>query len=156
MLAQNAAAHIINTASVYGLIAAPGAGIYKATKHAVVSLSETLWHELAAIHANVKVSVLCPGYTNTRILDSARNRPPALQNDPAQLQPPTPEQVARMQATREMFAHAMPPEQVADCVFEAIRTEQFYILPDPDWKAKVQRRTEYILDGSKPDNGLLE
>ena len=76
MLAQDTECHIVNTASMAGLISGPGLGAYKVTKHAVVSLSETLHHELAERAAKVRVSVLCPGFVNTRIMESARNRPP--------------------------------------------------------------------------------
>ena len=75
MLAQDTECHIVNTASMAGLISGPGLGAYKVTKHAVVSLSETLYHELAERGARVGVSVLCPGFVNTRIMESARNRP---------------------------------------------------------------------------------
>ena len=75
MLAQDTECHIVNTASMAGLISGPGLGAYKVTKHAVVTLSETLYHELAERGARVKVSVLCPGVVNTRIMESARNRP---------------------------------------------------------------------------------
>ena len=75
MLAQDTECHIVNTASMAGLISGPGLGAYKVTKHAVVSLSETLYHELAERGARVGVSVLCPGIVNTRIMESARNRP---------------------------------------------------------------------------------
>src|SRR5262249_18260593 len=68
MLAQDTECHIVNTASMAGLISGPGLGAYKVAKHAVVTLSETLYHELAEHGANVKVSVLCPGIVNTRIM----------------------------------------------------------------------------------------
>src|SRR5205085_11973177 len=75
MLAQDTDCHIVNTASIAGLISGPGLGAYKVAKHGVVTLSETLHHELAERGAKVKVAVLCPGIVNTRIMESARNRP---------------------------------------------------------------------------------
>ena len=72
---QQDAGHIVNTASIAGLVAGPFMGPYNASKHAVVALSETLLHELAMSAPHVKVSVLCPGWVNTRIGESARNRP---------------------------------------------------------------------------------
>src|SRR5947209_1123097 len=84
MLEQGTEAHIINTASVAGLTSGPGLGIYKVTKHGMVALSETLYYELALRGAKVKVSVLCPGFVNTQIMDCARNRPVGLLNDPTE------------------------------------------------------------------------
>src|SRR5947209_3090517 len=75
MLAQDTECHIVNTASMAGLISGPGLGAYKVTKHGVVALSETLYHELAERGAKVKVSVLCPGVVSTRIMEGGRNRP---------------------------------------------------------------------------------
>jgi NAD(P)-dependent dehydrogenase (short-subunit alcohol dehydrogenase family) len=75
---EQRAGHVVNTASVAGLVAAPFMGPYNASKHAVVALSETLHHELAMMAPHVKVSVLCPAWVNTRIGESERNRPPNL------------------------------------------------------------------------------
>ena len=75
MLEEDTECHIVNTASLAGLISGPGLGAYKVTKHAVVTLSETLYHELAERGSKVKVSVLCPGIVSTRIMESERNRP---------------------------------------------------------------------------------
>lgn len=74
--------HVVNTASVAGLISPPGLGVYNVTKHAVVALSETLQHDLRLRGANVGVSVLCPAYVPTGIADSERSRPSALANAP--------------------------------------------------------------------------
>ena len=75
MLAQRTEYHIVNTASMAGLTSGPGTEIYSATKHAIVSISETLYHDFSLMHADVGVSVLCPGWVNTRILEQERNRP---------------------------------------------------------------------------------
>src|SRR5207253_1302564 len=84
MLEQQTEGHIVNTASMAGLTSGPGLGIYKVTKHGVVTLSETLYHELALRGSHIKVSVLCPGFVSTQIMDSARNRPVQLQNEPTE------------------------------------------------------------------------
>ena len=81
LLAQDAEGHIVNTASVAGLISPPGSGVYNVTKHAVVALTETLHHDLARRGAKVKCSVLCPAYVSTGIADSERSRPAALKNE---------------------------------------------------------------------------
>lgn len=143
MLAQDTACHIINTASINGLVSGVVNGIYHVTKHAVVTLSETLCHELQRRGAQIKVSVLCPAGVNTRIVDSARNRPAHLQNNPAPAF--SPEAAARMQAARTAMEKEMPPRQVAEQVFAAIREEKFYILTHPEWKDAVRTRMEDIL-----------
>jgi NAD(P)-dependent dehydrogenase (short-subunit alcohol dehydrogenase family) len=112
MLAQDTECHIVNTASMAGLISGPGLGAYKVTKHAVVSLSETLYHELAERRARVRVSVLCPGIVNTRIMESARNRPGHL----PPTEPIVPVSGARWEALRQLVPAGMPPGQVADAV----------------------------------------
>ena len=132
MLAQDTECHIVNTASIAGLIAHPGAGIYKVTKHAIVSLSETLYYELAERGAKVHVSVLCPARVTTRILDLARNRPAALQNDPNEKV--SPGVIARRPAADQAAPPGMTPEQIADCVFTAIRENRLYILTHPELK----------------------
>lgn len=146
MLAQDTECHIVNTASMAGLISGPGLGAYKVTKHAVVSLSETLHHELAERGAKVRVSVLCPGIVNTRIMESARNRPGHL--------PPTaplgPASGARLEALRQLVPAGMPPVQVADAVFAALREERFYILTHPEGKEAVRTRMEDILQERSP------
>jgi NAD(P)-dependent dehydrogenase (short-subunit alcohol dehydrogenase family) len=149
MLEQYTEGHIVNTASMAGLTSGPGLGIYKVTKHGVVTLSETLYHELALRGANVKVSVLCPGFVNTQIMDSARNRPARLQNDPTEEQL-GPESEALLQFLRQAVEAGMPPQQVANIVFQAIRDETFYILTHPEWKEAIRVRMEDILQDRNP------
>ena len=149
MLEQRSEGHIVNTASMAGLTCGPGQSIYKVSKHGVVSLSETLYYELALRGASLKVSVLCPGFVHTNVLDSQRNRPARLQNAPdGKASPPQAEAVRQrmQQAVRE----GMPPQQVADIVFGAIREERFYILTHPDWKVAIQIRMEDILQERNP------
>jgi NAD(P)-dependent dehydrogenase (short-subunit alcohol dehydrogenase family) len=146
MLAQDTECHIVNTASVAGLISGPGLGAYKVTKHAVVSLSETLYHELAERGARVGVSVLCPGIVNTRIMESARNRPGNL----AATAPLYPASAARWEALARLVPAGMPPVQVADAVFAAVRKDQFYILTLPEGKDSIRMRMEDILQERSP------
>jgi NAD(P)-dependent dehydrogenase (short-subunit alcohol dehydrogenase family) len=146
MLAQDTECHIVNTASMAGLISGPGLGAYKVTKHAVVSLSETLHHELAERGAKVRVSVLCPGFVNTRIMDSARNRP-------GHLPPSAPAggaSAARWEGIRQLVPAGIPPAQVADAVFAAVREDRFYILTHPEGKEAVRTRMEDILQERPP------
>jgi NAD(P)-dependent dehydrogenase (short-subunit alcohol dehydrogenase family) len=144
MLAQGDDCHVVNTASIAGLIAGPGLGVYKVTKHAVVTLSETLHYDLAMRGANIGVSILCPEWVNTRIMESARNRPSALQNDPAAEQV-TPEMLAVWQHMIDAVQSGMSPAEVTDQVFTAIRERRLYILTHPATKALVRERMDDIL-----------
>jgi NAD(P)-dependent dehydrogenase (short-subunit alcohol dehydrogenase family) len=146
MLAQDTECHIVNTASMAGLISGPGVGAYKVTKHGVVTLSETLYHELAERGAKVKVSVLCPGIVNTRIMESARNRPGRLPTT----EPLSPASGARWEALRQLVPAGIPPAQVADAVFKGLRKDQFYILTHPEGKEYVRTRLEDILQERNP------
>ncbi len=149
MLEQRSEGHIVNTASMAGLTYGPGQSIYKVSKHGVVSLSETLYYELALRGASLKVSVLCPGLVSTNILDARRNRPARLQ-DASVKEPLSPQAEAVVQRFQQAVREAMPPGQVADIVFEAIREERFYILTHPTWKAAIQSRMEDILQERNP------
>jgi NAD(P)-dependent dehydrogenase (short-subunit alcohol dehydrogenase family) len=151
MLAQNEQCHIVNTASSAGLIASTDIGIYKVSKHGVVTLSETLALELAARKANIKVSVLCPEWVNTRITEAERNRPELLQNSSTDA-PPSAHSQAVMQAIARVVKAGISPAQVADTVFEAVREEKFYILTHPTTKAAVQVRMDDILNERQPRN----
>jgi NAD(P)-dependent dehydrogenase (short-subunit alcohol dehydrogenase family) len=153
MLGQDTESHIVNTASVAGLASYHGSGIYKVTKHGTVTLSETLHHELTQLEAKVRVSVLCPGFVRTRIMGSERNRPGKLQNVPAEREL-SPEDEATEKAWRTALEEGMPPDQVADCVFEAIRDERFYILTHPELKPMVRLRMEDILQERNPTDAL--
>jgi len=146
MLAQDTDCHIVNTASMAGLLSCPGLGIYKVTKHGVVTLSETLYHELAERGAKVKVSVLCPGIVNTRIMESARNRPGHFPTK----EPLDPASGAGWEALRQLVPAGMPPVQVANAVFAALRNDQFYILTHPEGKEGVRTRMEDILQERNP------
>ena len=149
MLAQDTEGHIVNTASIAGLTSGPGLGIYKVTKYGVVTLSETLYHELALRGAKIKTSVLCPGFVKTRIMNGARNRPARLQNDPAEVKM-GPESVALIQFMLQAVEAGMSPEQVADIAFQAIRDETFYILTHPETKEAIRVRMEDILQERNP------
>jgi NAD(P)-dependent dehydrogenase (short-subunit alcohol dehydrogenase family) len=144
MLAQGDECHVVNTASIAGLIAGPALGVYKVTKHAVVTLSETLHYDLAMRGANIGVSVLCPEWVNTRIMESARNRPEAFQNDPAAEQI-TPEALAAWRYMSAAVQSGMSPAEVADQVFAAIGEGRLYILTHPATKTLVRERMEQIL-----------
>ncbi len=149
MLEEQTDCHIVNTASMAGLTAGPGLGIYKASKHALVSLSETLYCELMMRNARIGVSVLCPSWVNTSLLSAERNRPEQLRNPPAS-QRPTNQDAAILKMVSDAVAGGMPPKEVAERVFEAIRENRFYILTHAESKAAVQARMEDILKENNP------
>jgi NAD(P)-dependent dehydrogenase (short-subunit alcohol dehydrogenase family) len=151
LLGQGAEGHVVNTASIAGLIAGPGMGVYNVTKHGVVALSETLYHELRAMGGRVGVSVVCPAWVNTRILDSRRNRPAAL-SDTA---PTMPGREGVEQAVRGLLAAGLSPDAVARQVVDAIRADRFWVLPHPDWKGFVRERMEDILEDRNPSAGVV-
>jgi NAD(P)-dependent dehydrogenase (short-subunit alcohol dehydrogenase family) len=150
MLQQGTEGHIVNTASVAGLISGQRLGIYKVTKHGVVSLSETLCFQLKQMNAKIGVSVLCPGWVKTRILDSARNRPFDLSN-PTSDRRMSQEAEAAWKNMVHSVEEAITPQQVAERTVEAIRNDQFYILTDPHvWKPMIRKRMEDILQERNP------
>ncbi len=160
ILLEQPEGHIVNTASVAGLVAAPFMGPYNASKHAVVAISESLHHELALQAANVHVSVLCPGWVNTRIAESERNRPAHL-DDSAALTGEQEQQREVMQGMlQSMIETGMSPDVVAAKVLDAIRTDRFWILThagtdDDMWTQAVNRRLDSVRDGTNPALNLL-
>jgi NAD(P)-dependent dehydrogenase (short-subunit alcohol dehydrogenase family) len=157
MLEQDTECHIVNTASGAGMVSSPHLGIYKVTKYAVITLSETLYHEMAGRNAKIKVSVLCPMWVNTRLLEADRNRPAELQNDPdTEMRIRTSPEYQEVEGVvRAAVQSGMSCQQVADCVLNAIRAEKFYIFTDPEFvKPMVQLRMEDILQERNPTNPL--
>ena len=153
MLAQGTEGHIVNTASIAGLLAYHPSAPYQTTKFAVVGLSENLYHSLALLQSRVKASVLCPGWVRTNIITSERNRPAELQNPPLPSLPP--EVQAAVDAMIQSLAAAchagLPPEVVAEAVFAAIREERFYIIVgDDDFKPALQQRLEDVVQARNP------
>ncbi len=151
LLMQQSEGHIVNTASVAGLVAAPFMGPYNASKHAVVAISETLHHELAMMAPHVKVSVLCPGWVNTKIHESARNRPEHLQEGAVG-------DTGAESMLKGMIETGMPPDDVASKVLEAMRDDRFWILTHDDegdfWVEGVNRRMRSLEARTNPHLGL--
>jgi NAD(P)-dependent dehydrogenase (short-subunit alcohol dehydrogenase family) len=151
MIEQNVAGHVVNTASVAGLLSLPGMAMYCMSKHSVVTISECLHHDLAEAGAKVKASVLCPAYVPTAISDSERNRPALLREE---------KQKSAIDLKREeQLRHAVQSgrisaEQVADLVLDSIRAEKFYILPHQKIKPAIETRMQDILLERQPTNTL--
>jgi NAD(P)-dependent dehydrogenase (short-subunit alcohol dehydrogenase family) len=146
MLRQGEEGHIVNTASLAGLMA--GRGIYGVTKQAVVALSESLYNELKLAESKIGVSVLCPGWVNTKIADSARNRPPGLAN-PTE---PGPDALrnATAQAVRDFLANGKSPAEIADLVWKAIRDEKLYVITHEEMDGLIKERFDNILARTNP------
>lgn len=127
--------HVVNTASVAGLLGFPGIASYTAAKHAVVGLSTSLHHELAA--TNIGVSVLCPGLVATNIVNSERNRPG---NDPADADSPT----------YALSGETLTPDDVADQVVAAVRADRFWVLPHAHYADQAIALAEGRKAGTSP------
>jgi NADP-dependent 3-hydroxy acid dehydrogenase YdfG len=152
MLKQDIDCYIINTASLAGLISYPSGGIYKVTKHAVVTMSETLYHELNQIDARIRVSVLCTAGVRTRISKSERNRPERLSETATKSGCALNDNKPAQKFWQRVEEDLIEPEQVADLVFNAIRDERFYILTHPQYNEMIRIRVEDILEGRNPTN----
>lgn len=147
MLEDGRPGHVVLTGSMSGLTVVPGNAAYQISKHGVIALAETLYHELD--DAPVDVSVLCPGFVPTGITDSDRNRPDALRR--ADAAPP------RAMAggwtgepTDALQAIAVPAEAVADRVLEAVRTRRFWIFTHDNAEERLRSRFAAILEGRDP------
>lgn len=139
--------HVLNTASMAALVSLPLASPYVVSKHAVLALSETLFHELAGRAPHVGVSVLCPEAVNTRIVDAERNRPEALR--PAQ-PVETPERRLVEQATRRALAGATAPDVIAERAVRGIRERRFYVLAEDAWRGAARSRCEDVQQARNP------
>ena len=140
--------HIVNTASMAGLVSMPGMGPYNVTKHGVVTLSETLHHELVGLGSQVGVSVLCPGHVSTRIWESERNRPEELSNTSMDFS--SEELGETVEMYRKQCEAGMSAEDVADRVHDAILDGTFYIHTHQNHRKAVEERMQAILDGKSP------
>jgi NAD(P)-dependent dehydrogenase (short-subunit alcohol dehydrogenase family) len=152
MLSQNEPCHIVNTASIAGVIGGSTNALYSVTKHGVVALTENLLVDLQAEGAQIGCSVLCPGFVNTNIFDSGRNRPAALANE-QEAPAPTPEDEQRMAMFQEILRQGMQPPEIANIVFDAIRADRLYILTHDHFDEMVRARTENMINGTNPVMG---
>ena len=151
MLQQIEASHIVNTASVAGLISPPGFSAYTVTKHAVVAYSEVLYQDLVKANAKIGVSVLCPAYFPTRISDSARNRPAALRDRDAGS---AAENEAAAQTRAAVERGKLSADDIARITLDGVRAGRFYILPHPNIKPSIEWRMQDILGERMPTNPL--
>lgn len=153
MIANGEEGHVVNTASVAGLLT--GADPYSVSKHGVVCLTEGLYKNFKLLNLKLSASVLCPGWVNTNILDASRNRPPELGEsaDPASLGP---EAAARSEMVRGFLKQGFQPEEVAQKVLDAIVSDTFYIIPAQEHiVGAIRTRFEQIMNGENPTTGLF-
>ena len=140
--------HIVNTASMAGLLNAPNMGIYNVSKHAVVSMSETLYQDLALVTDQISASVLCPFFVPTGISQSHRNRPAEL--TAAEDKPTQSQLIGQAMSDKAVGSGKVTAAEVAQKVFDAIAANQFYIYSHPKAIGSVQTRLEDVLQARNP------
>ena len=138
--------HIVNTASMAGLLNAPNMGIYNVSKHAVVSMSETLYQDLALVTDQISASVLCPFFVPTGINASHRNRPQAMQSE----RPTRSQLISQAMSDKAVSSGKVSAAEVAQKVFDAVAANQFYVYSHPKSIGSVQVRMEDILRSRNP------
>ncbi|MEP6939900.1 MAG: SDR family oxidoreductase [Rudaea sp.] len=146
-------ARVVNTASMAGLVNPPTSGVYNVSKHAVVSLSESLYHDLALVTGQVRCSVLCPFYVPTGIHDSSRNRPAELANAEA---PTRSQRAARAMVEKAVTQGKVSAADVATMTFDAIGADRFYIVSHPQSLESVRLRGEDIVNLRNPTDPLAQ
>ena len=154
MLEQNEPAHVVNTCSMAGLINMPLSGVYNVSKHAALSLTETLYHELQTLETPVGVSALCPELIRTGIGRSERNRPAHLKRGDDD---GTPEQEMVEAAIKASIDTGLDPSAMAERVFEGIKSDTFYLLAEEggSWDRACRIRLDDIKERRNPTTGAL-
>jgi NAD(P)-dependent dehydrogenase (short-subunit alcohol dehydrogenase family) len=143
--------HIVNTASMAGLLNPPNMGVYNVSKHAVVSLTETLYQDLALVTDQVTASVLCPYFVPTGIHQSHRNRPEGDAGKPTRSQ-----RVAQAMTSKAVESGRVSAAQVAGFVFDALRDKRFYIFSHPKALGAVQTRLEDVMLARNPTDPFAD
>lgn len=151
--AQDAAwqGHIVNTASMAGLLNPPNMGVYNVSKHAVVALSETLYQDLRLVTGQIGASVLCPYFVDTGISQSFRNRPADMEGKPTRSQ-----QVQHAMISKAVASGKVSAGEVAQLVFDAVARNQFYIYSHPKAIGAVQTRLEDVLQARNPSDPFAD
>jgi NADP-dependent 3-hydroxy acid dehydrogenase YdfG len=148
MLAQGDACHVVNTASVAGLLSAQTMGVYNVSKHAVVTLSETLYQDLRMVGADIGVTVLCPAFVATGIASSERNRGAEFVSGPLTQS----QQMAAAATARAVQSGRLTAAEVAAKTFDCIREKQFYCITHPKILGSVELRLQDILRQRNPSD----
>ena len=143
--------HIVNTASMAGLLTTPNMGVYNVSKHAVVALSETLYQDLQLVSHQVGASVLCPYFVPTGISQSHRNRP----HDIAPHPPTTSQLMGQAMMDKAVSSGKVSAAEVAQQVFDAVQSGQFYIYSHPQALDLVAQRLQAVVAGSNPPDPFV-
>ena len=146
--------HIVNTASMAGLLSPPNMGVYNTSKHAVVSLSETLYQDLALVTEQVHAHVLCPFFVPTGIHVSHRNRPADLTD--ADARPTKSQLIAQAMSEKAVTSGKVTAAQVAQFVYDAMADNRFYVFSHPKSLASVQQRMEDLLQRRNPSDPFAD
>jgi NAD(P)-dependent dehydrogenase (short-subunit alcohol dehydrogenase family) len=144
--------HIVNTASMAGLLTPPNMGIYNVSKHAVVSLTETLYQDLRLVTDQIGASLLCPYFVPTGISQSQRNRPGGL----AAQKPTKSQLIGQAMSDKAVSSGKVTAAEVAQRVFDAVAADQFYVFSHPKALGNVKSRMEAIVEVRNPPDPFLE
>jgi NAD(P)-dependent dehydrogenase (short-subunit alcohol dehydrogenase family) len=144
--------HIVNTASMAGLLTPPNMGIYNVSKHAVVALTETLYQDLQLVSSQIGASVLCPYFVPTGISQSQRNRPAQSPTDA----PTASQRIGQAMSEKAVGSGKVSAEDVAQMVFDAVAADRFYIYSHPKALGNVRLRMDAILNGDNPPDPFAE
>ncbi|MCY7307656.1 MAG: SDR family oxidoreductase [Rhodoferax sp.] len=146
--------HIVNTASMAGLLNPPNMGVYNVSKHAVVSMTETLYQDLALVTDQISASVLCPFFVPTGITESQRNRPAEFQEgNAAQTKS---QLIGRAMSSKAVGSGKVSAANVAQMVFDAVEANRFYIYSHPKAIRSVQTRLEDIVQARNPTDPFAD
>jgi len=146
MMKNSDGGHIVNTGSMSSFTAPAGMAPYATSKHGILALSECLFHDLEQAGSSINVSVLCPGWVNTNIAASSRNRP----EGPISNEDLDPTVREHKEAAVKALEDGLAPKEVAEEVLGAIAEQRFYVLPEPQWKSVIQARVEDIINDRDP------
>ena len=144
--------HLVNTASMAGLLTPPNMGIYNVSKHAVVALTETLYQDLQLVTTQISASVLCPYFVPTGISQSQRNRPAQSPTDA----PTASQRIGQAMSEKAVGSGKVSAEDVAQMVFDAVAADRFYIYSHPKALGNVRLRMDAILNGDNPPDPFAE
>jgi len=144
--------HIVNTASMAGLVTMPNMGVYNVSKHAVVALTETLYQDLRLVTDQIGASVLCPYFVATGIAHSERNRPAAMQGAPVTAS----QRIGQAMMDKAVASGKVSAADVAARVFEAVAQDHFYVYSHPRALESVAQRMQAIVGGGNPPNPFAE
>ena len=144
--------HIVNTASMAGLLTPPNMGVYNVSKHAVVALTESLYQDLCLVTEQVSASVLCPYFVPTGISQSGRNQPKAM----ADTELTASKKIGQAMLDKAVQSGKVSAQTVAELVFDAVRDNQFYIYSHPQALSAVETRLKAIVNQTQPPDPFAE